>query len=119
MFTGNMWELFGLILGELVWLMCAGFLYNRLVVHIELKLRVEGVTALLVVGGCLFTVLSSYPLIAWLIANSHTSPGVTALFVIMAELACFGFSGLPMIVGAVRRFFAMRQSLINYQSNKK
>ncbi len=80
----------GLVLGTvLVGLLVLGIGYNGLVGHLERTGMARGYTAFLVVAGVLFTLLG---------VGLATSVETAAIV-----LACFGASGLPMIIGSMRR----------------
>lgn len=72
-------------------LLFGGVLYNWLVDYAQRQLpRVHGLTAWLVVGGVLWT------LVGLLLLTDRS--------VFLAALLCFGASGLPMIVGSMVRY---------------
>jgi len=80
----------GRVLGTvLMGLFLLGLAYNALVGRLERTGMARGYTAFLVVAGVLFTLAR-----VGVATNAETAAIV---------LACFGASGLPMIVGSMRR----------------
>jgi hypothetical protein len=80
----------------LVLLALFGLGYNALTEYLEKSGRSRGFVSLLVAAGSAVTILASGFLIGW----------IPALIV----LACFGASGLPMIVGSVIRYINARSA---------
>ena len=78
-------------------LVCFGIGWNYLIDRMHAK-GIEGATWAMVAGGVATTVLTAGPLIGW--------QNVAILFL------CFVASGAPMIVGDVRRFYAMLKRFI-------
>jgi len=85
--TMNDWMLYGVVFLALAG---AGVLYDQFVTWMERTGRERGVTAFLVVGGTLMTLLG-----AWAVFGAGVFLGLLGLF---------GASGLPMVVGSWRRY---------------
>lgn len=81
----------------LAMLVVFGLLYNLLIEYIQQQLpKQHGVTAWLVVGGVLVTLVGLYML--------------TDLRTFLLAILCFACSGIPMIAGSMGRFFKKRNS---------
>ena len=116
--ASNIWELIGLLLVTGLFLAAFGHYYNQFVIWLEDELKIEGATALLVAGGCLFTVLAAYPLVEWTVTNSQYPSNITALFILLVVIGCFAASGTPMLLGALQRLAALRLTFLRYQRLK-
>jgi uncharacterized membrane protein len=116
--ASNIWELIGLLLVTGLFLAAFGHYYNQFVIWLQDELKIEGADALIVAGGCLFTVLAAYPLVEWTITNSPYPSNITALFILLVVIGCFAASGTPMLLGALQRLAALRLTLLRYQSLK-
>lgn len=92
---GIEWDRFGAQLG--IALVC-GIVYNLVVAHLEKKGYDKGLTSLLVVVGCAFTIGLAGLQIGW-----------TAMWIVVAF---FGATGTPMIVGSLARFVRERAAEI-------
>lgn len=74
-----------------------GLLYNFLVEYVQEQLpEGHGVTAWLVVGGVMVTLIGLYML--------------TDLRTFLLAVLCFACSGIPMIAGSMGRFFKKRNA---------
>lgn len=81
----------------LVMLVVFGLLYNLLVEYVQEQLpKQHGVTAWLVAGGVLITLVGLYML--------------TDLRTFLLAVLCFACSGIPMIAGSMGRFFKKRSA---------
>jgi len=74
-----------------------GLLYNLLVEYVQSQLpQQHGVTAWLVAGGVLITLVGLYML--------------TDMRTFLLAVLCFACSGIPMIAGSMGRFFKKRSA---------
>jgi hypothetical protein len=87
----SFWLVFGLVL---VGLVLFGFAYNALTSHLERTGKARGFVSLLVAGGTAVTIGAAGLLIGF-------GPALIVL-------ACFVASGLPMMIGSMKRYVEER-----------
>lgn len=85
-------------------LIAFGFFYDLLVTYLHKEGHSEGYTSLLVVGGVLVTALAAGFVIGW----------INVLWL----LGAFTCSGLPMVIGDIRRYVKARHEFEQHNNGR-